>query len=100
MKSKEFNNKIDNTDLNSLKEELLNEISNNKKDITPLLQLATVYKKTNELVKAVNLYITALDIDPENEIAIYEKSATQAIVAQSQLDIYACLNTHMDPWTD
>ena len=98
MNSEQFSNKLESSDLNSLSEILLKEISENKNDITPLFQLATVYVKLNELVKAINIYITLLEIDPDNENAKFEKDSIQAIVQQSQLDIMACTNTHMDPW--
>ena len=94
-----FSTKLEDKNLEDLTQTLLKELDNNKKDISILHQLAFVYKKTNELVKAVNIYITILELDPENEVAIYEKDVTQAIVAQSQLDIYGCTDTHMDPWT-
>ncbi len=98
MNSEQFSNKLESSDLNNLTEILLKEISENKNDITPLFQLATVYVKLNELVKAINIYITLLEIDPDNENAKFEKDSIQAIVQQSQLDIMACTNTHMDPW--
>ena len=98
MNSEQFSNKLESSNLNSLTEILLKEISENKNDITPLFQLATVYVKLNELVKAINIYITLLEIDPDNENAKFEKDSIQAIVQQSQLDIMACTNTHMDPW--
>ena len=98
MNSEHFSIKLESSDLNSLIETLLKEISENKNDITPLFQLATVYVKLNELVKAINIYITLLEIDPDNEDAKFNKNSIQAIVQQSQLDIMACTNTHMDPW--
>ncbi len=94
-----FNSRLEDKNLEDLTETLIKELDSNKEDISILHQLAIVYKKINELVKAVNIYITILEIDPENKVAIYEKGVTQAIVAQSQLDIYGCTNTHMDPWT-
>ena len=61
-------------------------------------QLADLYIKKSEYPKAVNVYIEILEIEPSNENALYKKENTMAIVAQSQLDIYACTNTHLDPW--
>ena len=99
MNSELFKKKLENGDLKELVSVLKKDIETNNKDIESLLQLAQIYKKLNELVNAVNIYITVLEIDPENQEAIYEKSVTQSIVNQSQLDIFACTNTHMDPWT-
>ena len=99
MNSELFKEKLENEDLNELVSNLQKHIEVNKEDSQSLLQLAKTYKKLNQLVDAVNIYITILEFDPENQEAIYEKSVTQAIVNQSQLDIYSCLNTHMDPWT-
>jgi len=98
MNSELFLEKLENNNLQELVSLLKSHIDTNKEDIESLLQLAQTYKKLNELVNAVNIYITVLEIDANNEEAIYEKEATQSIVAQSQLDIYSCLNTHMDPW--
>ena len=99
MNSELFQEKLDNGDLNELVSKLKTQIEINKEDTQSLLQLAKTYKKLNQLVDAVNIYITILEFEPENQEAIYEKSVTQAIVNQSQLDIYSCINTHMDPWT-
>ncbi len=99
MNSELFKEKFENGDLNELVSNLKKYIEVNKEDSESLLQLAKTYKKLNRLVDAVNIYITILEFEPKNQEAIYEKSVTQAIVNQSQLDIYSCINTHMDPWT-
>ena len=99
MNSELFKEKFENGDLNELVSNLKKYIEVNKEDSKSLLQLAKTYKKLNRLVDAVNIYITILEFEPKNQEAIYEKSVTQAIVNQSQLDIYSCINTHMDPWT-
>jgi len=77
---------------------LLKEIDDDPKNLVPRFQIAKAYIKITDYPKAVNTYIALLQIDPDNEEAKFEKEAAQSILAQSQLDVYACTNTHMDPW--
>ena len=98
MDSIQFNNNLENNNLNSLIKMLLKEIEENKLSTIPLFQIAKVFIKKDELVKAVNTYITILEIEPSNQEAKFNKESTLSIISQSQLDIIACTNTHMDPW--
>ncbi len=93
-----FDNKLENSDLHKLIDELLIEITENSKDTSPLIQLITIYKKLERHVDIVNTCIMILDIDPENEEILYERNTTQALIAETQLDVYASTNTYMDPW--
>lgn len=82
----------------NLIERLNNEIANNNGALLPKHQLAQVYIKLNEFAKAVNLYIEILMINPEDELAITQKDFVMTILSHGRLDIYACTNTHIDPW--
>ena len=89
---------LEHSDLQKLIDELLIEITENSNNTTPLLKLITIYKKLERHVDIVNTCIMILDIDPENEEILYEKNSTQALINQTQLDVYASTNTYMDPW--
>ncbi len=93
-----FDTKLENSDLQKLIDELLIEITKNTKDTTPLFQLITIYKKLERHVDIVNTCTMILDIDPKNTEILFEKNSTQAIINESQLDVYASTNTYMDPW--
>ena len=84
--------------LDNLIESLNNEIKSDSLAIEPKHQLAKVYIKKNEFANAVNLYIEILKIKPNDELAITQKEFVMTILSQGRLDIYACTNTHIDPW--
>ena len=98
MNSTAFNTVLEKGNIDGLIEILKTEINNDSKNITPRLQLGKAYQKKNEYPNALNTYILLLEIDPENEEALYEKEVVHGLIKQSQLDVYACTNTHMDPW--
>jgi len=74
------------------------ELEKSPENIEIRLKLADAYVKLTEHTKAVNEYIKILEIDPENEEAKIQKEIVHGVVKQSQLDIYGCTNTYMDPW--
>lgn len=82
----------------NLIERLNDEIASDITATKPKHQLAQVYTKLDEFAKAVNLYIEILKINPEDELAITKKDTVMTILSQGRLDIYACTNTHIDPW--
>ncbi len=84
--------------LDSLINKLNIEIETDANAIIPKHQLAKVYIKKEEFSKAVNLYIEILKIDPNDELAKTQKDFVMTILSQGRLDIYACTNTHIDPW--
>ena len=59
---------------------------------------AGAYHKLNRLADSVNDYNRYLRINPDNEILRAHKDFVQTILKNSQLDIYGCTNTHLDPW--
>ena len=59
---------------------------------------AHCYHKLNKLAKAVNDYNHYLRIEPNNEELAAKRDLVQTILKNSQLDIFACTNTHLDPW--
>lgn len=85
-------------ELENLIESLNNEIKSDSIAVEPKHQLAQVYIKKNEFAKAVNLYIEILSINPNDELAETQKEFVMTILSQGRLDIYACTNTHIDPW--
>jgi len=76
----------------------LAELEKSPDNINIRLKLAAAYVKLTEHTKAVNEYIKILMLDPENEEALIQKEIVYGVVKQSQLDIYGCTNTYMDPW--
>ena len=98
MNSKAFKTVLEKGNIDGLIELLKNEIKEDSTNITPRLQLGKAYLKINEYPNALNTYILLLEIDPENEEALYQQESTSNLIKQSQLDVYACTNTHMDPW--
>jgi thioredoxin-like negative regulator of GroEL len=84
--------------LNKLTEELNNEILKDNNNSQAKHQLAKVFTKKNEFSKAVNLYIEILKLNPDDELAQTQKDFIMTILSQGRLDIYACTNTHIDPW--
>jgi len=63
-----------------------------------LEQRAEVYHKLNRLADAINDLNRYLKILPGDEKIKARKELLQTILKNSQLDIYACTNTHLDPW--
>jgi len=74
------------------------ELEKSPNNIEIKLKRADAYVKINEHTKAVNEYIRILELDPDNEKAKIQKEIVHGVVKQSQLDIYGCTNTYMDPW--
>ncbi len=74
------------------------ELKNDNDNIEVLHQLAKVYTKRNEFSNAVNKYIEILKLNPDDELAKTQKDFIMTILSQGRLDIYACTNTHIDPW--
>jgi thioredoxin-like negative regulator of GroEL len=99
MNTKVFEEMLQNEKLlDKLTEDLNTEIKNDKSNLQAKHQLAKVFTKKNEFSKAVNLYIEILKINPEDELAQTQKDFIMTILSQGRLDIYACTNTHIDPW--
>ena len=67
-------------------------------DLEVLQMRAEAYHKLNEWAKALNDYNRYLRINPENEELKAHRDLVQIIIENSQLDIFACTNTHLDPW--
>jgi tetratricopeptide (TPR) repeat protein len=59
---------------------------------------ADMYHKLNRLADSVNDFNRYLRINPNNEELLARKELVQTILKNSQLDIYGCTNTHLDPW--
>ena len=59
---------------------------------------ADMYHKLNRLADSVNDFNRYLRINPNNEELEARKELVQTILKNSQLDIYGCTNTHLDPW--
>ncbi len=79
---------------------LLNEIYKKESDNkSVLLMRADVLHKLNRMADEVNDLNRFLKLDPNNETIIARKELIQTILKNSQLDVYACTNTHLDPWT-
>ena len=68
------------------------------KNLEVLEKRADAYHKLNLLADSVNDFNRYLRIDPENEILRARKDLVEIILKNSQLDIYGCTNTHLDPW--
>ncbi|RLD43348.1 MAG: hypothetical protein DRI86_10150 [Bacteroidetes bacterium] len=85
-------------DLKKQIDNFLIELEKTPNNIDIRLKLANAYVQIVEHTKAVNEYIKILEIDPNNEEALIQKEIVHGIVKQSQLDIYGCTNTYMDPW--
>lgn len=98
MKPNIFDTNMEHSDLQKLIDELLIEITKKPKDTTPLIKLISVYKKLERHVDIVNTCILILEIDPKNSEIIFEKNNTQALINETQLDVFASTNTYMDPW--
>jgi len=63
-----------------------------------LQKRAECYHKLNQWTKALNDYNRYLRLNPENEELKAHRDLVQIIIKNGQLDIYACTNTHLDPW--
>ena len=98
MESKLFERYINEMPIEELIELLKNEIAVDSLAIDSRFQLAKLYLKKNEFSNAINTFTEILQIEPNNEEATIARENALAIVSQSQLDIYACPNTHIDPW--
>lgn len=72
------------------------DLDNNNMEV--LEKRADAYHKLDRLADAVNDYNSYLRINPDNEILKAKKDIVQTILKNSQLDIYGCTNTHLDPW--
>ena len=59
---------------------------------------ANAYHKLNRLADSVNDFNRYLSINPEDETLRARKDLVETILKNSQLDIYGCTNTHLDPW--
>ena len=80
--------------------DLLDKAFNSTPENTRVLEMrAEVYHKLNRLADAVNDLNRFLKIEPDNERIIARKDLLQTILKNSQLDVYACTNTHLDPWS-
>jgi thioredoxin-like negative regulator of GroEL len=98
MNTTKFKEQIQQNKLDTLLELLIIEANENSTQIDCRFQLAEVYVKLNDFAKAVNCYIEILQLDQNNEQATVLKESVMMIISQSQLDIYASPNTHLDPW--
>ena len=79
--------------------ELLNKAFEMDATHTEVLELrAEVYHRLNRLSDGVNDLNRLLKLEPDNEKIKAKKELLQTILKNSQLDIYACTNTHLDPW--
>ncbi len=79
--------------------ELLNKAFETDATHTEVLELrAEVYHRLNRLSDGVNDLNRLLKLEPDNEKIKAKKELLQTILKNSQLDIYACTNTHLDPW--
>ena len=79
--------------------ELLNKAFEMDATHTEVLELrAEVYHRLNRLSDGVNDLNRLLKLEPDNEKIRAKKELLQTILKNSQLDIYACTNTHLDPW--
>ncbi len=80
--------------------ELLNTAFEKDEQNTKVLeQRAEVFHKLNRLGDAINDLNRYLKIAPGDEEIKARKELLQTILKNSQLDIYACTNTHLDPWS-
>lgn len=68
------------------------------KNLEVLEKRADTYHKLNRLADSVNDFNRYLRINPDNEILRARKGLVETILKNSQLDIYGCTNTHLDPW--
>lgn len=66
--------------------------------LTVLQKRADCYHKLNQWPKALNDYNRYLRLNPENEELKAKRDLVEIIIKNGQLDIYACTNTHLDPW--
>ncbi len=94
----DFERLLQQSKLDMLMEVLKDEIMADPDIIEARFQLAKVHIKKNDYANAVNLFIEILKIDPSNEEALVQKESATSILSMGQLDIYACPNTHLDPW--
>jgi tetratricopeptide (TPR) repeat protein len=79
---------------------LLNRCFDNDVKNTHVLEMrAEVFHKLNRIADAVNDLNRLLKIEPGNDTIKARKELLQTILKNSQLDVYACTNTHLDPWT-
>ena len=79
---------------------LLNEAIELEEGNTLLLEMRSdVYHKLNRLADAVNDLNSYLKLLPDDEKVTTKKELIQLILKNSQLDVYGCTNTHLDPWS-
>ena len=69
-----------------------------QENLEVLEKRADAFHKLNRLADSVNDFNRYLRINPDNETLRARKDLVQTILKNSQLDIYGCTNTHLDPW--
>lgn len=69
-----------------------------KSNIQVLEVRADVLHKLNRLADALNDLNRYLALKPNDDKVKTKKELIQIILKNSQLDVYACTNTHLDPW--
>lgn len=59
---------------------------------------ADVLHKLNRSAEALNDLNRYLALKPEDDTIKTQKELIKLILKNSQLDVYGCTNTHLDPW--
>ena len=61
---------------------------------------AQLYTKTQNQSKAINDYLTILNLNPKDDIAKVKLDMLKTIIKFTNTDIYANPNTNLDPWME
>ncbi len=96
---KEANSKMEQGQWNEALELIDKAVVLDDENASLLEMRADVYHKLDRLADAVNDLNRYLKLLPDDEKVTTKKELIQLILKNSQLDVYGCTNTHLDPWS-